>query len=130
MSLPKQIKMVALPPGAVVWTGLEDFHDQSQGPSVAPSEPQGNLLKPQPQGHSKAPSSVIAPVLPPVAIASSSVAVLHAPMDLPMPDLHLMVMAIWDSANHIAALKTWVVNQCYADVSQGPGSRCMHVKGL
>ncbi|KAG1743266.1 uncharacterized protein EDB91DRAFT_1247347 [Suillus paluster] len=84
---------------------------QSQGLSVAPSKPQGNLPKARSQGQSKPTGSAIMLVPPAAVIASLSSAAPHTAMDLPIPDLHSMSMAICESTTRITALEAHVLAQ-------------------
>ncbi|KAG1723305.1 uncharacterized protein EDB91DRAFT_1087851 [Suillus paluster] len=85
---------------SAVWT-----RSQSQGPSVAPSEPQGIPPKPRSRGRSKPSGSATMPIPPAAVIASLSSAAPHASQDLPIPDLHWMSITIHESANCITALE-------------------------
>ncbi|KAG1805139.1 hypothetical protein EV424DRAFT_1544525 [Suillus variegatus] len=99
---------------------------QSRGPSRTPAIPAATTPQVQSRGRSKtittkktpapapapAPAPVPAPVPAPApAVRSSSVAVPRAALNVPMPDLHSMAIAIRDGAARIAILEARVQEQ-------------------
>ncbi|KAG1777118.1 hypothetical protein EV702DRAFT_1197438 [Suillus placidus] len=88
---------------------------RSRTPSKAPSttQPKARMCS-QFHGPSSSPSTITAvkaPAPAPAPIASLSSTVPRAALDVPMPDLHAMSMAIQEGAARIAALKACVVEQ-------------------
>ncbi|KAG1748876.1 uncharacterized protein EDB91DRAFT_1079010 [Suillus paluster] len=81
----------------------ECLRASSTGPSTSQST--GNPPKPRSRGRSKPLGLATMPIPPAAVIASSSSAAPHAAQDLPIPDLHWMLIAIRKSTNHIAALE-------------------------
>ncbi|KAG1773721.1 hypothetical protein EV702DRAFT_1200853 [Suillus placidus] len=81
-----------------------------------PRNPRPELAT-QTRGHSKtitavkAPASAPAPAPAPAPHLSSSLAVPRAALDMPIPDLHGMAIAIWDAAAQIAILEAHVAEQ-------------------
>ncbi|KIK33588.1 hypothetical protein CY34DRAFT_18274 [Suillus luteus UH-Slu-Lm8-n1] len=88
---------------------------QSHGPFRPPAVPAVTTPRVQSRGQSKTVTSTKAPVPTPApAIApgpSLSVAVPRAALDVPMPDLHSMAIAIQDGAARIAILEARVLEQ-------------------
>ncbi|KAG2109771.1 hypothetical protein BD769DRAFT_1392395 [Suillus cothurnatus] len=86
---------------------------QSCGPSGPPAASAVTTPKAPKRSHSKTITAVKAPAPAPApaSIPSSSSTVPCAALDLPMPDLHAMVLAIRDGAAQIAILESCVVEQ-------------------
>ncbi|KAG2353835.1 hypothetical protein BDR07DRAFT_1382777, partial [Suillus spraguei] len=81
---------------------------QSRGPSGTPAVPAVTTPKAQSRGRSK---TITAPKTPAPASIPSSSAVPRPALDVPMPDLHSMAIAIRDGAARIALLEARVAEQ-------------------
>ncbi|KAG2107942.1 uncharacterized protein F5147DRAFT_773925 [Suillus discolor] len=88
---------------------------QSRGPTRTPAVPAVTTPQVQSRGRSKTITSTKAPVPAPAPatapVPSSSVAVPRSALDVPMPDLHSMAIAIRDGAARIAMLEARVREQ-------------------
>ncbi|KAG2094671.1 uncharacterized protein F5147DRAFT_763865 [Suillus discolor] len=88
---------------------------QSRGPSRTPAIPAATTPQVQSRGRSKTITTkktpAPAPAPAPAPVRSSSFAVPCAALDVPMPDLHSMAIAIQDGAAHIAILEARVQEQ-------------------
>ncbi|KAG2061131.1 hypothetical protein BDR06DRAFT_1049363 [Suillus hirtellus] len=87
---------------------------QSCGPSQTPAIPAATTPQVQSCGHSKTITTkkTPAPVPAPVpAVRSSSIAVPHAALNVPIPDLHSMAITIWDGTACITILEAWMQKQ-------------------
>ncbi|KAG1768731.1 hypothetical protein EDD22DRAFT_871821 [Suillus occidentalis] len=87
-------------------------HSQSHGVSRTLAIPAATTPKVQSHGCSKTTArKTPAPAPATAAVLSSSVAVPHAALDVPMPDLHSMAIAIRDGAARITILEAHVQEQ-------------------
>ncbi|KAG2354186.1 hypothetical protein BDR07DRAFT_1494956 [Suillus spraguei] len=84
---------------------------QSRGPSSTPAVPAVTTPKAQSRGRSKTITAPKTPAPAPATIPSSSTAVPRPALDVPIPDLHSMAIAIWDGAARIALLEACVAEQ-------------------
>ncbi|KAG2366115.1 hypothetical protein BDR07DRAFT_1480527 [Suillus spraguei] len=84
---------------------------QSRGPSSTPAVPAVTTPKAQSCGHSKTITAAKTPAPAPATIPSSSTAVPRLALDVPIPDLHSMAIAIRDGATRIALLEARVAEQ-------------------
>ncbi|KAG0694474.1 hypothetical protein DFH29DRAFT_1006292 [Suillus ampliporus] len=84
---------------------------QSRGLSGTPAVTAVTTPKTQTRGRSKTITAIKAPAPAPAPLPSSSSAVPRAALDVPMPDLHGMAIAIRDAAARIAILEARVVEQ-------------------
>ncbi|KAG1746995.1 hypothetical protein EDD22DRAFT_958288 [Suillus occidentalis] len=93
-----------------VWT-----HSQSHSISHTPAIPAVTTPKVQSYGCSKTITSrktpTSAPASAPASVSSSSFAVPYAALDVPMPDLYFIAIAIRDGAAHITILEAHVQEQ-------------------
>ncbi|KAG2364701.1 hypothetical protein BDR07DRAFT_1482176 [Suillus spraguei] len=90
-------------------------HSQSRGPSGTPAVPAVTTPKAQSRGRSKTITAAKTPAPAPASIPSSSAAVPRPALNVPMPGLHSMAIAIWDGATRIALLEARVVEQDVID---------------
>ncbi|KAG1767875.1 hypothetical protein EV702DRAFT_1050209 [Suillus placidus] len=92
-------------------------NSQSRGASCTPAIPAATTPKVQSRGRSKtitakkAPAPEPEPAPAPAPVPSSSYAVPHAALNVPIPDLHSMAIAIRDAAARIVVLKARVREQ-------------------
>ncbi|KAG2147768.1 uncharacterized protein EDB93DRAFT_1250478 [Suillus bovinus] len=84
---------------------------QSQVSSVTPGPSGAQTPKAQTRGHSKTVTAAKEPTPAPASVPSSTSGVPCLALDVPMPDLHAMAMAIREGAARIAALEEHVVEQ-------------------
>ncbi|KAG2085345.1 uncharacterized protein F5147DRAFT_765094 [Suillus discolor] len=84
---------------------------QSRGPSRTPAIPAATTPQVQSRGRSKTITTKKTPAPAPAPVRSSSFAVPRAALDVPMPDLHSMAIAIRDGAARIAILEARVQEQ-------------------
>ncbi|KAG2362091.1 hypothetical protein BDR07DRAFT_1376799 [Suillus spraguei] len=84
---------------------------QSRGPSGTPAVPAVTTPKAQSRGRSKTITAPKTPAPASASIPSSSAAVPRPALDVPMPDLHSMAIAIRDGAARIALLEARVAEQ-------------------
>ncbi|KAG2355554.1 hypothetical protein BDR07DRAFT_1493056 [Suillus spraguei] len=88
---------------------------QSCGPSGTPAVPAVTTPKAQSCGRSKTITATKTPAPAPATILSSSATVPHLALNVPMPDLHSMAIAIQDGAARIALLEAHVAEQDVID---------------
>ncbi|KAG1719962.1 hypothetical protein EDB19DRAFT_1918363 [Suillus lakei] len=86
-------------------------HSQSRGQSSTPDVTAMTTPKTEMHGRSKTITAIKAPAPAPAAILSSGSAVPAAALDMPMPDLHAMAMAIREGAAQITILEARVAEQ-------------------
>ncbi|KAG2356162.1 hypothetical protein BDR07DRAFT_1464188 [Suillus spraguei] len=96
----------SLPPGRLTPGHLPELPPMRQLPRSPKPE-----LAAQSRGRSKTITAAKTPAPAPASIPSSSAAVPRLALDVPMPDLHSMAIAIWDGAARIALLEARVAEQ-------------------
>ncbi|KAG2356727.1 hypothetical protein BDR07DRAFT_1380624 [Suillus spraguei] len=108
----------SLPPGRLAPGHLPELppmrrlpRSQSRGPSGTPAVPAVTTPKAQSRGRSKTITAPKTPAPASASIPSSSAAVPRPALDVPMPDLHSMAIAIRDGAARIALLEARVAEQ-------------------